>query len=403
MMLDQARYLFRKGDYLGSRDLAQIMADRWSRELANGGLGIDHEQTLLAYRHLGNALRMTGEHGEARRLDQTAFDRLRSRPDFGDTHEHTVAVALGLGYDLSMAGDLEGALRSDQDNLRRAIAVHGPEHDYTRRAKDNVATQLRQVGRYAEALELSTQLVDEHTRIYGYEGDRALYLVSERAKDLLGLGRYLEAMDTLAPALDLWRQSGDRPTTHHRFNADRTWAILLYKTGRLDQAANEARSAYRSLVLHLGADHDNALAAHMTYANCLRARSDLHSARQEAMLAVEGHRRKFDADHRFRLVAEANLAIVLRKLGEDRSAYKLTRNSYERLCATLGEEHPYALAAAANYSGCLMWAHETDEARSMRSSAQWLGFSVPIIPALLTLGSAEEPTSTSNRQRSSPK
>jgi hypothetical protein len=124
VVIDQARYLFNIGDYLGSRRLAEKMVAEWSKSPEEGGLGADHEQTLLARRHLGNALKMLGEYDEALRRDEQTLEATRSK--FGDDHEHTVAVAFGLGFDLRMAGDgdLVRSLEADRENLARATRVY---------------------------------------------------------------------------------------------------------------------------------------------------------------------------------------------------------------------------------------------------------------------------------------
>lgn len=366
--LDQARYLFLSGDYRGSRVLGKAMVDLWNQEPEQGGLGPDHEHTLVAFRHLANAQRMLGDYTEAKRLDEVAFQRLRARADFGDDHEHTVGVALGLGFDLSMAGDLEAALLSDQENLDRATRVHGPTHNYTLRAKVNVATQLRQLGRTVEAHELSATLVEENRKIYGLLNENTLYATGELARDLLGLGRYGEALDVLVPVRDGWNRLGPRATSD-RLNVDRIWAVLLRKTGDYPRAVTEARNTYHSLDLHLGSEHEHTLAARMTFANCLRAAGTLRQARSEGHAALAGYRAKLGRHHRFTLAAQANLAIILRRIGEHRTVYDLEREAYETLHDVLGAGHPYTLCAATNYAQSLIWARQVDQARTlMRTS-----------------------------------
>ncbi len=81
------------------------MVAAWSESLEAGGLGSDHEQTLLARRHLANALKMFGGVRRVAASGPADVPGLARDPAFGDDHEHTVAVAYGLGFDLRMAGD----------------------------------------------------------------------------------------------------------------------------------------------------------------------------------------------------------------------------------------------------------------------------------------------------------
>jgi hypothetical protein len=121
VVLDQIRYLFRRGDYAGSHDLAEEAVGRWSLAPADGGLGPDHEHTLLANRHLANALRLLGHYKRARAIDGDTLHRLRHNPAFGENHRHTIAIGLGLGVDLRLAGSRRGG----RARCRRQGCRHG--------------------------------------------------------------------------------------------------------------------------------------------------------------------------------------------------------------------------------------------------------------------------------------
>ena len=364
--LDQARYLFKIGDNTASRDLAQAMVITWSKPRADGGLGRDNEQTVLAMRHLANALRLLGEYPESRRLDEEAYALLLANPDFGDDHEHTVHVAFGLGFDLNMAGDLVGALRSDQENLARAVRVYGPAHDYTLQAKGNVAGAERLLGHYQQAYELSLSIVLDLREMFGAADARTLSYVMDLACDLYGLGRYQEALETQSKAWDQVVQVF-KPHQRERMLSERNIAIALRKTGDHAGAEALARKNHRDLHQYFGPDHEYTLAAGITYANALRATGKLAVARSTADTSIKGYQQVFGDRHRLTLAAQVNFGIIQRLLGERRTAHNLERDTFHALTADLGPEHPYTLSAASNYATSLLADHQVRESHELTS------------------------------------
>ncbi|MBT8227931.1 MAG: tetratricopeptide repeat protein [Dactylosporangium sp.] len=364
VVLDQARYLFQIGDYTASQALGQAMVDQWCKPPVEGGLGGDHEQSLLARRHLANALRMLGGHARARELDEEAFELLRASPAFGDDHEHTVGVALGLGFDRSMANDLPGALRSDQENLERSMRVYGPDDEHTVNARGNVAAVLRQLGRFQEAHEISAAIVGDYRRAYGQTHPRTLWFITYVVADLYGLGRYRQALDR---QLEHWAAASAALAPHSRefLLGEHNIAIALRKTGQHNQALARARDNHRALHTHLGADHEYTLAAAMARANALRAAGRLAEARGVATDAVETYHRVFGTDHRLSLVAQVNQGIILRLLGERRTALTLEADTHQALAGMLGPDHPYTLASANNHASSLLLAHQVQQAADL--------------------------------------
>jgi tetratricopeptide (TPR) repeat protein len=363
VVIDQARYLFMIGDYGGSRRLGEVMVAEWSKSPDAGGLGPDHEQTLLARRHLANALKMFGEYDESLRLDQQTFQAVRA--GFGDDHEHAVAVAFGLGFDLRMAGDgdLVGSLESDRENLARATRVYGPQGDETVRATTNLAAGLRAAGRFQEAYELSSQAVEARRETLGDNNRLTVWSVSEQVRDLFGLGRYQEALRTQQRAANLY-QHLFRPHERQRLLAERNLVILLRKTGDHGAALVRARENHEAFKTHFGSEHEYTLAARMGLANALRAAGRLAEARSTGAEALEGYRRKFGPRHWLTLAAQVNQGIILRLLRE-REAGELERATFHALTATVGEEHPFTLCAAVNYASSLSLGHEVVAAREL--------------------------------------
>lgn len=361
--LDQIRYLWNTGDYEGSRQLGEATVAAW-RTAGGEGLGPDGEFTLIATRHLANALRSLGVNDKARELTVDTFDRLRNNPLYGEEHEHTLMTANSVALDRRLAGDFRGALALDEDNLERHRRVFGDEDPATLRTRNNLAVNLRMLGDFKGAYQIDQDLVREWQQTVGQADPRPLLCVANVARDLYGLGQYAEALELQQRAWPVYR---DLLGARHNLVllAARTIAIALRKTGKYDDASSQARENYRSYHARFGIDHEHTLAATMSYANTLRVVEKLSEARALATDAVERYRSNFGPRHPLALAGATNLAIILRSLGELREARRLNEESLVVMREVLGPEHGYTLCAANNYANDLVLAHDLAAARAI--------------------------------------
>ncbi|HEU4426771.1 MAG TPA: FxSxx-COOH system tetratricopeptide repeat protein [Pilimelia sp.] len=360
--LDQIRYLWATGDYEGARRLGEIVVPAW-REAEGDGLGPDGEQTLIATRHLSNALRSLGFNAEARKLAIQAYEGFRNNPAFGEEHEHTVITGVSLGVDLRLAGDFRAALESDRRILGGHIRVFGEDDQYTIRARNSLAVNLRMLGDFGEALQIDQELVEAWQRTVGENDSRTLFCIANVARDLYGLGRYAEALDLQSRTWPIFR---DRLGLRHSYVllAARTVAIALRKTGRYAEALSQARENYHDYDARFGPDHEHTLAAKMSYANSLRVANELGLARSEAADAVDRYVTSFGAGHPLTLSATANLAIIMRAMGDHDEARAKDEATLEAMTEVLGAEHGYTLCVANNFANDLA-RHESTAAREL--------------------------------------
>ncbi|HYN95469.1 MAG TPA: FxSxx-COOH system tetratricopeptide repeat protein [Pilimelia sp.] len=361
--LDQARYLFLSGDYEGARRLGELIVPAW-QGASGAGLGIDGEQTLIAMRHLGNALRSLGEYKQASARITEAYERFVRQPEFGELHEHTVITGNGLGVDLRLAGDFAGALRTDREMVGRHVMVFGEDEAPTLRAKNNLAVNLRMLGDFAGALTIDEELLSQWQRTVGNDDPRTLFTIANVARDLYGLGRYAEALDLQSRNWPVFR---DRLGARHIdvLLAARTIAISLRKVGRYPEALAQARDNYYNYHARFGPDHEHTLAATVSYANTLRVVGQYPEARTLAGDAVKLYEGKFGTGHPLTLTAEANLAIILRAQGELRRARSLDEATLDAMTAKLGAEHGYTLCVANNLANDRVQNHELAEAQTL--------------------------------------
>ena len=263
-----------------------------------------------------------------------------------------------------MVGDFGGALLSDEENLARAIRVYGAGHSDTLRAKTNVATDLRLLGQFQQAHDLSSSIVHDYREMLGDADARTIWHTTEHVLDLYGLGRYREALKEQNRIWDLVTQHFE-PHQRERGLANRNIAIALRKTGDHLGALESARANHRVFELHFGPTHEYTLAAGMSHANALRAAGQLAEARDTAEAAVHGYRKAFGDRHWLTLAAQVNFGIILRILGERRAAHDLERGTFRALTEVLGEEHPYTLNSANNYATSLLANHQVEGAHRL--------------------------------------
>jgi tetratricopeptide (TPR) repeat protein len=364
VVLDQARFLYAIGDYESSRRLSRLAFDAWVQPAAEGGLGPDHEFTLVAQLRLANALRIHGDNKRARALDEDVYDRLRRLPGFGEEHEHTLLTASSVALDLRVAGEYAAARELDEVNLQRHVRVFGEEDQSTLNMRNNLAVNLRMLGDFQGAYDIDREVAAQWQLTVGGNDSRTLFSISNLARDLYGLGRYAEALElqrqALPPAI---AQLGER---HNEvLLASRTLAIALRKTGLHQEATRQARENYLRYHARFGVDHEHSLAATMSYANCLAATGDLAQAYNLATETVERYRSVFSGKHPLTLVAQVNLGIILRRLGALPRAYELDNETFQAMQEVLGREHPYTLCATTGLSNDLAFQQKLEDARAL--------------------------------------
>lgn len=361
VVVDQIRYLFVRGDYEASRALGEMVVARWQKE--GEAPGPDHEQTLIAQRHLAIAYRLLGQTAQAWELDRDTFDRLRRI--FGPDHEHTLYTANGLGVDLRLAGNLTEALRVEEDNAARHQRVLGPDDEMTRKAQNNLGSSLRHLGRFAEARRIDEELFDQRERALGLNDSRTLFSMVNLAHDNYGLGLYAKALELQRKAVPLHRDLLG-PRHSNLLLASRALTMALRKSGFYVEARDNARDNYRDHHSRFGPRHEHTLSATISYANALRcsgARHEVSEARSLLREAVDAYQSLFGETHPLTLAAQVDLAAALRAHGDREEALAIDEAAYQGLIATLGLEHPYTLTAAMNLA--------TDRALAGESAAAW--------------------------------
>jgi hypothetical protein len=195
----------------------------------------------------------------------------------------------------------------------------GPDHRQTLQLQFNIANVLRGLGRFADACELDTSVL-------------------QRQRGALGATH----MDTLMTAGGL--------------------AADVRALGDFDQSLALDRQSYQSLREQFGPDHYRTLSATHNLACSLRLVGDCFTARQFDEEALRRGRAAFGPDHPLTLLSAASLGSDLRAAGAFRESADLLRATWEQYRVVLGDDLLETLRAATSLAVSLRKAGDQSEA-----------------------------------------
>lgn len=327
----RADQLWMRGKYSEAFELRSATLDRLRETL-----GVEHPSTLRVTNGYAADLRARGEFAEALRLDETNLE-LHNRV-FGDDHR-TFNLANNLGVDQCLNGNYDAAYRTDSRTREDRLDFFGrDDHPMVVRSLSNMARDLRQGGKYREALELEERAYAVFTS-----------LVRERTLDP-------DHIFVLSQRKDL--------------------AIALRKMGQLETALQQSEDVYKRYKDRFGVTHPHVLAAAGSLGNARRVSGDvknddeLKAAADELLRATFDHYvRVFGADHPCTHGGAINLAMVRRTLGDLDDARALLTNAYSGLQAGLGDDHHYTLSCRIDLATVLAETGQVEEARQLGEAA----------------------------------
>jgi hypothetical protein len=198
----------------------------------------------------------------------------------------------------------------------------GDDHPDTLRAANDLAGDLRSLGRYEAALHLDEQTLALRRRVLGEDHPDTLTSASNLAADLSRLGLHVRA---------------------HRLD--------------------EQTLALRRRVL--GDDHPDTLTSANNLAVDLSQVSDHLSALHLDEQTLALRRRVLGEDHPDTLMSASNLAADLSQLSDHARARELDADTFDRRRRVLGTDHPSTLHSANNLAADLRALHRYEEARDL--------------------------------------
>ena len=351
------RVLTRLGDLRTANRLADSAYDNWAQSIDGDSpddSDIHDDPNVLILSGLRAELRwLNGDYSQAYELRRDTLERMRRV--LGEEHEATLRVWNGYGADLRARGEFALALETDANTLDLHNRALGDDHPRTFLMVNNVAIDQGLNSDYSGALETDRRTYQDHLDYSGRNDDiLVLHSLSAIASDLRQAGRYREALETEEQAYDAFNELVRRRT----IPAEHNWVLLQAKDlavarrkmGLLQEALDLSQEVYDKFVKTFGPEHPDTLAAAMNLGNARRVLGDssqepglLLEAASLIQTALEGYAETYGEDHPYTLGCSLNLAIVQRRIGQPDAARALLESTLEGLKRRLGEGHHYTL------------------------------------------------------------
>lgn len=341
MVLNEAKYLWRWGDHVGARDLAQRAYAAWSAEGNEA-----QPDTLSMARWLGFMHFVVGDYAAAAELNARTLELYRET--LGEDQEQTLSAVALVGADHRVAGDFTGALelsRTVYDQSRRRF---GEDDPFTLLAAHNLAVSMRLSSLFGNALRLDEQTYRRLVHMFGTDHADTLDNQGGLNLDRRELGDYVAAHASQENVVATARRALRFDDHHIVLAQSHNLASFRRKAGDHVGAlelSSDVRHRYRS---RYGDNHPATLLATLTLSIDQRVTGDLQAARELGEDAVGGLRQLYGEDHPHTAGAQVDLAVTLRLLNEAEHARTLNEQALRRLVDRLGESHALVLAARIN-------------------------------------------------------
>ncbi|WP_344505146.1 FxSxx-COOH system tetratricopeptide repeat protein [Dactylosporangium maewongense] len=363
LIVDRIRYVWVRGSFMQSHDLAVRIEQAWRERLATLTDAAERERLLVpllrAQFNHANALRDLGRVLEARDLDT---ETLRQQTELlGDTAFDTLMTAGGLGADLRALGYYGQALERDRTTYAAWSQEYGEYYPRTLAAQHNLASSLRLAGHFALACEQDEQVVQLGEVVLGRRTFFHLFSQGSLARDLRELGDYDRSIGLLLEVVAGFGElRGDEAvwTLSARVNL----AVSIRSAGRAHEAQPILDDCYRTLDRQFGADNPDTLACRLSRATNLLSLQKTAEARWETDAVRAAYASLLGPQHPHTLVCENNLSAIERALGNLDAALVAAEAACEGLTAALHDRHPFLLAAQMNLAVILYENGRVEEA-----------------------------------------
>ncbi|MGW2476407.1 FxSxx-COOH system tetratricopeptide repeat protein [Streptomyces sp. NPDC001665] len=342
LVLNCLRYMYLSGEYRAGIKLGERALAAW-REL----LGEDHPRIWDLSYHYANVLRSVGDYAATEAIERAVVEHLRSKRD---THElEHLRAAVGLAADLRGLGRYDEALEISGWVLAGYRELLGDQDSRTLSAQNNLATTLRLLGRYSESLELNGRTLDARRQFLRQRHAWTLYSEINYATDLRLLGRYSEALSLQNQSAQVHRRvlGPDNPQT---LRAEHNLALCHYRNGERTKAAELFTRVLERSERALGESDPLTMMVAASQSFFAREHGDIDQARAISEKVVQGFVDMLGEEHPYVSGTRGNHALILRSVGERQQAYHLMEEALDGMRRAVGDNHPWTLGCAINAS-----------------------------------------------------
>ncbi|MEU5365581.1 FxSxx-COOH system tetratricopeptide repeat protein, partial [Streptomyces sp. NPDC005925] len=347
LVLDCLRYMYLSGEYAAGVKLGRRAMRAWRQLLAES-----HPLIWELTYHYANVLRAAGDYQRTVQIERAAVRHLEQR---GERDRDLLRALGGLAADLRGLGHYAEALQMSERVLATYRDLLGDQDARTLNAQNNVAVSLRLLGRYDDARDVDLRTLEARRRLLGARHPRTLGSELAYAGDLRLLGRYAEAESLQAGNVRENRvvMGHDKPQT---LRAEHNLALCRHGTGmRASGDMREEPGPLLARVLEraervLGEVHPLTLIFATGLCCHAREHGDLDRARELGESVVARYESMFPEGHPFIAGVRANQALILRDAGQRQQGHALAEQARAEMTDAVGDSHPWTLGCALNAS-----------------------------------------------------
>ncbi len=317
--------------------------DEHSRRRHEAAFGPDSPRTLRTVNNLALDYGLNSQYARSRELHELAFIA-QSNAAEGVSRADVLASWNSLARAVRLCGDHEEARDLGQEAYDYGVKYMGLEYVVTVRTAKDLAIALRRSGDYEAALELSIEVRERFERLYGPDNPDTLAAAMNLTNILRTVDRGREAL-TLAQETVNRYPSAYGATHPYNHGCVGNLALLSRVTGNLREARALNESAIQALEDRLGKDHHYPLTLATNLASDYYEMGDTDKARALGEDTLTRLRQLLGEEHPLALGCAANLTIDMRDAGAVEEAEKLFNETIERYDRTLGRNHPDTVVA----------------------------------------------------------
>ncbi|MGC4944813.1 FxSxx-COOH system tetratricopeptide repeat protein [Streptomyces sp. DT224] len=360
LVLNCLRYMYLSGEYRAGIKLGVRAMAAW-REL----FGENHPRIWDVSYHYSNLLRAVGDYAGTEAIERAVVERLRAERGPEDL-EH-LRAASGLAADLRGLGRYDEALEVSGWVLTSYQRLLGDQDSRTLNAQSNLAVTLRLLGRYAESLELDGRTLDARRQLLRHRHAWTLYSEIAYATDLRLLGRYSEASSLQNQSVQMHRRvlGPDNPQT---LRAEFNLALCHYRNGERAKAASLFTRVLERCERVLGESDPLTMMFSAGQSCFAREHGNIDQARAIGEKVVSGYADMLGEAHPFAAGTRSNHALILRNVGEREHAHVLLEEALATMTQAVGEYHPWTLGCGINASALRNLVGDPESAAALTDS-----------------------------------
>ncbi|NEC68691.1 FxSxx-COOH system tetratricopeptide repeat protein [Streptomyces sp. SID9727] len=360
LVLNCLRYMYLSGEYRAGIKLGVRAMAAW-REL----FGENHPRIWDVSYHYSNLLRAVGDYAGTEAIERAVVERLRA--ERGPEDLEYLRAASGLAADLRGLGRYDEALEVSDGVLTSYQRLLGDQDSRTLNAQSNLAVTLRLLGRYTESLELDRHTLDSRRQLLRHRHAWTLYSETAYATDLRLLGRYSEASSLQNQSVQMHRRvlGPDNPQT---LRAEYNLALCHYRDGTRARASDLFTRVLERCERVLGESDPLTMMFSAGQSCFAREHGNIDQARAIGEKVVSGYADMLGEEHPYAAGTRSNHALTLRNVGERQHAHVLLEEALATMTQAVGENHPWTLGCGINASALRNLVGDPESAASLTDS-----------------------------------